>query len=170
MRAGAEVIYQATFLRDPRGGEGVRPPAQAGARRRLLRHGGGPVLRQRGPRVPVRPSHRRERRAAVHRDLGTRRAEEKAALEQFIDLVGERRRRFPDLHVYHYASYEVTALKRLAGAHGTHEEELDQLLRDEVFVDLYKVVRESMLISQPSYSIKKVEAFYMEQPAPSFPY
>jgi hypothetical protein len=94
---------------------------------------------------------------------GRDRAEEKAALEQFIDLVGERRRRFPDLHVYHYASYEVTALKRLAGAHGTREEELDQLLRDEVFVDLYKVVRESMLISQPSYSIKKVEAFYMEQ-------
>ncbi len=94
---------------------------------------------------------------------GRDRAEEKAALEEFIDLVGERRRRFPDLHVYHYASYEVTALKRLAGAHGTREEELDQLLRDEVFVDLYKVVGESMLISQPSYSIKKVEAFYMEQ-------
>jgi uncharacterized protein len=94
---------------------------------------------------------------------GRDRAEEKATLEQFVDLVGERRRRFPDLHVYHYASYEVTALKRLAGAHGTREEELDQLLRDEVFVDLYKVVRESMLISQPSYSIKKVEAFYMEQ-------
>src|SRR5680860_1118513 len=94
---------------------------------------------------------------------GRDRAEEKAALEDFIDLVDERRRRFTDLHVYHYASYEVTALKRLAGAHGTREEELDQLLRDEVFVDLYKVVRESMLISQPSYSIKKVEAFYMEQ-------
>jgi AAA domain/RNase_H superfamily len=56
----------------------------------------------------------------------------------------------------------VTALKRLAGAHGTREEELDQLLRDEVFVDLYKVVREAMRISQPSYSIKKVEAFYMD--------
>lgn len=94
---------------------------------------------------------------------GRDRAEERAALEQFIDLVGERRRRFPDLHVYHYASYEVTALKRLAGAHGTREEELDQLLRDEVFVDLYKVVRESMLISQPNYSIKRLEAFYMEQ-------
>ena len=94
---------------------------------------------------------------------GRDRAEERSALEQFIDLVGERRRRFPDLHVYHYAPYEVTALKRLAGAHGTREEELDQLLREGVFVDLYKVVRESMLISRPSYSIKKLEAFYMEQ-------
>ena len=94
---------------------------------------------------------------------GRSRTEERKALEGFIDFVSERRRRFSDLHVYHYASYEITALKRLAGAHGTREEELDQLLRDEVFVDLYKVVREAMLISQPSYSIKKVEAFYMEE-------
>ena len=93
---------------------------------------------------------------------GRDRAEEKRALEQFIDQVTERRERFPDLHIYHYNHYEVTALKRIAGAHGTREEELDQLLRNEVFVDLYKVVREAMLISQPSYSIKKVEAFYMD--------
>lgn len=92
---------------------------------------------------------------------GRDRAEERLALERFIDFVSRRRQRFPDLHIYHYNHYEVTALKRLAGAHGTREEELDQLLRDEVFVDLYKVVREAMLISQPSYSIKKVEAFYM---------
>lgn len=94
---------------------------------------------------------------------GRDRAEEKRALEQFVDFVTKRRDRFPDLHIYHYNHYEVTALKRIAGAHGTREEELDQLLRDEVFVDLYKVVREAMLISQPSYSIKKVEAFYMDQ-------
>jgi predicted RecB family nuclease len=93
---------------------------------------------------------------------GRDRAEEKRALEEFVDLIVARRRRFGDLHVYHYAGYEITALKRLAGAHGTREEELDQLLRDEVFVDLYKVVREAMRISQPSYSIKKVEAFYMD--------
>lgn len=93
---------------------------------------------------------------------GRDREEEREALERFIDLIGERRERHPDLHIYHYAPYEVTALKRLAGAHGTREEELDQLLRDQVFVDLYKVVREAMLISQPSYSIKKVEAFYLE--------
>jgi predicted RecB family nuclease len=94
---------------------------------------------------------------------GRDRTEEKRALEEFIDFATERRKEFPDLHIYHYNHYEVTALKRIAGAHGTREEELDQLLRDEVFVDLYKVVREAMLISQPSYSIKKVEAFYMDQ-------
>jgi predicted RecB family nuclease len=94
---------------------------------------------------------------------GRDRGEEKRALEEFVDFVTERRKQFGDLHIYHYNHYEVTALKRIAGAHGTREEDLDQLLRDEVFVDLYKVVREAMLISQPSYSIKKVEAFYMDQ-------
>jgi uncharacterized protein len=94
---------------------------------------------------------------------GRDRTEEREALERFLDAMAERRRRYPDLHIYHYNHYEVTALKRLVGAHGTREEELDDLLRGEVFVDLYKVVREGLLISQPSYSIKKVEAFYMEQ-------
>lgn len=88
--------------------------------------------------------------------------EERHTFERFIDFVTERRRQHLGLHIYHYAPYEVTALKRLAGTHATRELELDQLLRDEVFVDLYKVVREGLVISQPSYSIKKLEAFYME--------
>jgi predicted RecB family nuclease len=94
---------------------------------------------------------------------GRDRVEEREALERFLDTMTERRQLHPNLHIYHYNHYEVTALKRLVGAHGTREEELDELLRGEVFVDLYKVVREGLLISQPSYSIKKVEAFYMEQ-------
>ena len=64
------------------------------------------------------------------------------------------------MHVYHYAAYEVTALKKLTGGYGVREAELDQLLREERFVDLYPVVRQSMRISKESYSIKKVEEFY----------
>ena len=66
----------------------------------------------------------------------------------------------PGAHVYHYASYEETALKRLASWHATREVEVDNLLRDGVLVDLYKVVREGIRISEPSYSIKYVEHFY----------
>ncbi len=69
---------------------------------------------------------------------------------------------WPDLHVYHYAAYEPSALKRLMAEHATREDELDDLLRREVFVDLYQVVRQSMRISHPSYSIKKVRTFFME--------
>jgi predicted RecB family nuclease len=91
---------------------------------------------------------------------GTDRAGEKRAFEDFTDFVAERRREHPDLHVYHYAPYEPTALKRLMGMHATREDALDDLLRNEVLVDLFAVVRQSMRISQPSYSIKKVEVFY----------
>ena len=66
----------------------------------------------------------------------------------------------PGMHVYHYAAYEQTALKRLTGRHGTRETELDALLRGERFVDLYAVVRQGLRISKPSYSIKKLEDFY----------
>ena len=81
--------------------------------------------------------------------------EEKAAFERFIDFVRGRLERWPDLHVYHYAAYEVTALKRLMSEHGTREDALDDLLRREVFVDLYQVVRQSLRMSHPSYSIKQ---------------
>lgn len=87
-------------------------------------------------------------------------AEERVAFEALIDFLTERRRTYPHMHVYHYAPYETVALRRLMGVHGTREEELDALLRGEVFVDLYAVVRQSVRISQPSYSIKKIEPYY----------
>jgi predicted RecB family nuclease len=93
---------------------------------------------------------------------GLDRAQEKAAFERFIDFMCARLERWPDLHVYHYAAYEPSALKRLMAEHATREDELDDLLRREVFVDLYQVVRQSMRISHPSYSIKKVRTFFME--------
>ncbi len=89
------------------------------------------------------------------------RSTEKQAFEQFIDFVIERLERFPDLHVYHYASYEAAALKRLMGLHATREQEVDRLLRGRVLVDLYTVVRQGLRVGQPNYSIKSIEAFYM---------
>jgi predicted RecB family nuclease len=95
-------------------------------------------------------------RAFWARNLG----EERAAFEGFIDFIVARRERYPNMHVYHYAPYETVALRRLMGAYGTREAELDTLLRGQVFVDLYAVVRQAVRISQPSYSIKKLEPFY----------
>ena len=87
------------------------------------------------------------------------RASERAAFEQFIDLVHDRLRAYPDMHVYHYASYEITALRRLMGYYGTREDELDDLLRREVFVDLLKVVRNGIRASRRGYGLKEMEAF-----------
>src|SRR5207302_4964174 len=85
---------------------------------------------------------------------------EKRAFEELIDLIVDRRQRFPAMHVYHYGHYERTALSRLMGEHATREEEMDDLLRGEVLVDLFQVVRQAVRISQPSYSIKAVEELY----------
>ena len=87
-------------------------------------------------------------------------AGEKRAFEQFIDFAIERLEADPDLHIYHYAPYEPTAVKRLAGRHGTREEEVDRLLRGEVFVDLYRAVRQGIRASVESYSIKRLEPLY----------
>ncbi|MHB1244282.1 MAG: TM0106 family RecB-like putative nuclease, partial [Gaiellaceae bacterium] len=84
---------------------------------------------------------------------------ERIAFETFVDLVHERLARHPDLHVYHYAPYEITALRRLMGRYGTREAELDDLLRRGVFVDLYRVVRNGIRASRPGYGLKELEAF-----------
>ena len=69
-------------------------------------------------------------------------------------------RRDPSMHLYHYAAYEVTALRKLMGLHGTREDEVDDLLRAEVFVDLLPVVRQGVRIGTPSYSLKDIERLY----------
>jgi uncharacterized protein len=79
--------------------------------------------------------------------------EERAAFEGFMDWLMTRRRRHPSLHVYHYGSYEETALKNLMGKYATREVELDELLRNDVFVDLYKVLRQGFVIGTPRYSL-----------------
>lgn len=88
--------------------------------------------------------------------------DEQTLTEQLIDELIRRLKADPDMHIYHYAAYEQTALKRLTGRHGTREIELDTLLRGQRFVDLYAVVRQGLRISKGSYSIKKVEDFYWE--------
>ena len=69
---------------------------------------------------------------------------------------------YPDAHIYHYAAYEETALKRLAMFHGTREGAVDDLLRGGKLVDLYKVVREAIRVGQPRYSLKNLEAYYLK--------
>ena len=92
---------------------------------------------------------------------GHDRAGEKQAFEQAVDFITARLSAAPDAHVYHYARYEESALKRLAMLHGTRENEIDNLLRQGKLIDLYRVVREAVRVSEPSYSIKNLEAFYM---------
>ena len=88
------------------------------------------------------------------------RDQEKKAFEQFIHWVYERWQRDPSMHIYHYANYEITACRKLMGRYGVCEFEVDQLLRNEVFVDLYKLVKGCLILGEPKYSIKNVEHLY----------
>src|SRR5690606_15993255 len=88
------------------------------------------------------------------------REEERLAFEHFIDFVTARRKQYPDLHVYHYAPYEPSTLKRLMGRYATREDELDRLLRGRVFVDLYAIVKQALRAGVESYSIKRLEPLY----------
>lgn len=88
------------------------------------------------------------------------RGSEKAIFERFVDFVTERRRTYPDLHVYHYAPYEPGTLKRLMGRFASREDEIDNFLRGRILVDLYSVVRNGLRVGVESYSIKKLEPLY----------
>lgn len=100
---------------------------------------------------------------AFHAFWGHDRAAEKRAFEAAVDFMVARLRDFPDAHIHHYAPYEQTALKRLAMFHGTREAEVDDLLRGGRLVDLYKVVSEGIRIGETRYSLKNLEAFYLQR-------
>ncbi|GAA3462390.1 uncharacterized protein J2S66_003913 [Saccharothrix longispora] len=89
------------------------------------------------------------------------RPQEKRAFERFVDHATAALEANPGAHVYHYAPYEVNALKKLAALHGTREDAVDHLLRSGALVDLYSVVRKALRVSQRSYSIKYLEPLYM---------
>ncbi|MGH1347551.1 MAG: TM0106 family RecB-like putative nuclease [Nannocystales bacterium] len=87
-------------------------------------------------------------------------AQERDMFEAFVDEIMDRWRRFPDLHVYHYAPYEPGAIKRLMGRYATREDEVDRMLRAGVFVDLYSITKQALRASVERYSIKDLEQFF----------
>ena len=86
--------------------------------------------------------------------------QEKQAFSDFILWAHDRWRANPGMHIYHYAHYEIVACTRLMGRYGVCESQLDELLRNKVFVDLFKIVRRGLVVGTPSYSIKDLEQFY----------
>jgi uncharacterized protein len=89
--------------------------------------------------------------------------EERQAFKNFIEWAYLRWEQDPTMHIYHYANYEIAACRKLMGRYGICEYEVDQLLRNEVFVDLYKIVKGGLLLGEPRYSIKNVEHLYRDK-------
>ena len=84
-------------------------------------------------------------------------AEEAVALTDFLDYVAARRAAHPGMHIYHYASYERTHLLTIAARHGVGEEAVDDLLRNNVLVDLYPIVRRGVRVGSPVTMPKEFE-------------
>lgn len=87
-------------------------------------------------------------------------AAEAQALAELLAFFRARIEEYPQARIYHYAAYEITALRRLTTKYGIGEAFLDRLLRERRFVDLFAVVRGGLIGSEPNYSIKSMEAFY----------
>lgn len=86
--------------------------------------------------------------------------EEKEALVWLVELIEERRKRYPDLHIYHFHHYEPSAIKRLMGAFAVCEDTVDDWLRKHLFVDLRRVVREGVAVGVEKYSLKDLEPWF----------
>jgi predicted RecB family nuclease len=102
----------------------------------------------------------RENGTLVYKNfLATNRTEEKKAFGSFMEFLVERRKKFPEFNVYHFAPYESIAVKRLASVHSIYESEVDELLRGERFIDLHAAFKESLIASVERYSLKDLEKF-----------
>jgi predicted RecB family nuclease len=87
------------------------------------------------------------------------RSEEKKAFQSLMEFVIDRWHKFPKLHLYHFAPYEPTAIKRMSRVHALFEKDLDELLREKRFVDLHATFKEALLASVEVYSLKELEKF-----------
>ena len=76
--------------------------------------------------------------------------QENQIFRDFMHFLENHLKAHPNAHIYHYNHYEVTALKRLASRYSSCEEMLDALLRTQMFVDLYQVVRECIALPSPA--------------------
>jgi uncharacterized protein len=87
-------------------------------------------------------------------------SEEKHAFESFIDMVMDIWKEYPGMHIYHYSAYEPSAIKRLMGRYATRENEVDRLLRANVFIDLHTITRHTIRAGVEAYSLKELEKFH----------
>jgi uncharacterized protein len=86
--------------------------------------------------------------------------QEKKAFEEFVDTVMGIWKEFPDMHIYHFTAYEPSRLKRLTGKYASKENEIDEMLRAGLFVDLHTVTRQAIYAGVETYSLKDLEKFH----------
>jgi len=98
-----------------------------------------------------------------YRAIGRCRGRGKAGVRDLRRFVMERRRRYPDFHIYHYAPYEPSAMKRLMGSlchagGGNRSVAAGPSVRD-----LYQIVRHAIRASVESYRSRSSSGFGFER-------
>ena len=87
-------------------------------------------------------------------------SEEKNNLIKFFDFTKQHFKKYPNSKIYHYGSYEITALLKLSSFHKVKGIEYDHYLNLDKFVNLLEVNRQGLFISENSNSLKNMEKFY----------
>ena len=104
--------------------------------------------------------------------FGVKKYEKEEEKRIFIDLINFLEKHFnkyPHAYIYHYNDYEKRALRELASEFSSSFPKgnnfVDRLLRQEKFVDLYRVVSQCMQTTEKNLSLKTIEIFYREERA-----
>ena len=92
--------------------------------------------------------------------LRNNKEEEKKNLIEFFNFTQSHFKKYPKSKIYHYGSYEITALLKLTSFHKVKGIEYDHYLNLDKFVNLLEVNRQGLFISEKSYSLKNIEKFY----------
>jgi predicted RecB family nuclease len=85
------------------------------------------------------------------------RYQESEATGELIQFLSDRREASPDMHVYHYNHTERSALESLTAEHGVGEVALSALIETGLFVDLFRVVSNAVVVGTESYGLKQIE-------------
>lgn len=86
--------------------------------------------------------------------------EERQQSRALVEWIAGRRRRFPAMHVYHYNHTERSTLATLLSdddTSGQISEVFGRLQTEGCFVDLLKIVRQSLQVGVESYGLKNIE-------------
>ena len=77
-----------------------------------------------------------------------------------VEESGKHFKKYPDAKIFHFAPYEITSLERLTSMFKVHGVDYDHYLNLGKFVDLFKIVKQAIYVSQSSYSLKDIEKYY----------
>jgi uncharacterized protein len=82
--------------------------------------------------------------------------QQRLMIKELVEFFANRRKDFPGMHVYHYNHTERSSLERLTRGSET-ENLLTSLVDSGLFVDLFVVARNAMLVGTESYGLKHLE-------------